>query len=119
MRSSSGEVAIYNALSDSGVPFVEEYTFEDLRGYSGELLRFDFAVFNDDGSLDFLIEYNGIQHYKPVSAFGGSKSFIRQRKNDQLKKDYCRKHGIRLVEIPYSKLSVITFDYIMRCAGYY
>ena len=24
---------------------------------------FDFAVFDDDGGIDFLIEYQGIQHY--------------------------------------------------------
>ena len=51
--------------------FTEEYSFPDLISSSGRPLRFDFAVFDDDSSLDFLIEYQGIQHYEPKSKFGG------------------------------------------------
>jgi len=39
------------------LPFVEEYTFSDLIASSGKPLRFDFAVFDDEGNLDFLIEF--------------------------------------------------------------
>jgi hypothetical protein len=35
--------------------------------------RFDFAIFDDDGNLDFLIEYQGKQHYQAVSKFGGNR----------------------------------------------
>ena len=31
----------------------------------------DFAVFDDNEDIDFLIEYQGIQHYEPKSKFGG------------------------------------------------
>jgi len=33
----------------NGLPYQEEYSFEDLVSSSGHPLRFDFAVFDDDG----------------------------------------------------------------------
>ena len=71
MRASRGEIKISEILSSSGLPFTEEYSFPDLVSATGRELRFDFAVFDDNGDLDFLIEYQGIQHYEPKSKFGG------------------------------------------------
>ena len=56
MLSSKGEKKIHAVLEQYGIPFTEEYEFPDLISTSGRHLRFDFAIFNDDGSLDFLIE---------------------------------------------------------------
>ena len=117
MRDSKLEVKIYNILTDYGVPFEEEYTFNDLMSSSGRLLRFDFAVFDDD-ELDFLIEAQGIQHYQPVKKFGGARGLYRQQYNDNLKKQYCLKHNIRLITIPYYDENKLSYDYIMRAAGY-
>ena len=119
MLDSEGEIRIHNILSDYDVPFKEEYEFDDLVSSNGNKLRFDFAVFNDDGSLDFLIEFQGRQHYVPVSRFGGKTGLSRQRYNDNLKKQYCRKHNIKLVIIPYIDQNRITYEYIMNAAGYY
>lgn len=118
MRSSAGEIRIYNVLEDAGLPFQEEYTFPDLVGSSGRHLRFDFAVFDDEGNLDFLIEFNGAQHYRPVAKFGGSKGNYRQKHNDVLKRRYCLEHNIKLVTIPYYDEIKVDYDYIMRAAGY-
>jgi len=118
MLSSKMEVKIHNILTDYDVPFKEEYTFDDLIASSGRPLRFDFAVFNDDGQLDFLIEAQGRQHYQGVSKFGGEKGKNRQQYNDTQKKNYCLKHGIQLVTIPHYDENRITYDYIMHQAGY-
>ena len=56
MRASRGEIKIEEILQQAGMNFTEEYSFPDLISSSGRPLRFDFAVFNDDGSLDFLID---------------------------------------------------------------
>ena len=80
--------------------------------------RFDFAVLNDDGSLDFLIEANGKQHYSPVGKFGGRSGLSRQQYNDCCKKRYCKKHGIKLVSISYKDEDKLSYDYIMASAGY-
>lgn len=63
MLSSRGEIKIHEILERNGMSFKEEYVFSDLMSISGHPLRFDFAVFDDGGDLDFLIEYQGIQHY--------------------------------------------------------
>lgn len=79
---------------------------------------FDFAVFDDSGNLDFLIEYQGIQHYQAKSKFGGSRGLYQQQYNDNLKRRFCMEHGITLIEIPYSDEAFINYNYIMQKAGY-
>lgn len=118
MLASNGETKIHNILTDYGVPFAEEYEFDDLISSSGKHLRFDFAVFDDDGNLDFLIEMQGEQHYKPIARFGGRKGLHRQQYNDNLKRRYCQQHHIKLVAIPYYDENKLSYDYIMRAAGY-
>lgn len=118
MRSSNGEVKIYNILTDAGLPFEEEYEFDDLMSSSGKKLRFDYCIFDDDGNIDFLLEFNGIQHYRPVQRFGGAKGLHRQQYNDNLKKRYCINNNIKLVIIPYYDENKLSYDYIMRAAGY-
>lgn len=67
---------IHEILEESGLNFEEEYIFPELKSNNGRPLRFDFAVFDDDGNLDFLIEYQGSQHYQASSKFGGKKDYI-------------------------------------------
>jgi hypothetical protein len=57
MRASRGEIRIEEILIDAGFKFKEEYSFPDLVADSGRPLRFDFVVFDDDGNIDFIIEY--------------------------------------------------------------
>nr|DAO08492.1 MAG TPA: restriction enzyme [Caudoviricetes sp.] len=59
MKASRGEIKIHEILEQNGINFKEEYEFPGLKAPSGRPLRFDFAVFDDDGNLDFLIEYQG------------------------------------------------------------
>lgn len=40
MRASTGEIKIFNILTDAGIPFEEEYEFNDLISSSGKHLRF-------------------------------------------------------------------------------
>ncbi len=118
MRSSRGEIKIAEILQANDISFVEEYSFPDLVTSSGRALRFDFAVLDDEGNLDFLIEYQGVQHYEPKSKFGGQKGFNKQRYNDTRKRVYCYQRNIPLIAIPYWEEGQITYDYIMRRAGY-
>lgn len=118
MKSSRGEIKIHEILEQSGLPFLEEYSFPDLLSFKKNPLRFDFAVFDDCGELDFLIEYQGIQHYEAKSKFGGASALKIQQYNDMKKREYCKSHNIPLVVIPYWDEYIINYDYIMRLAGY-
>ena len=114
MRASRGEIKIEEILKEKGVSFKEEYSFPDLLGSRGCPLRFDFAIFDDEGNLDFLIEYQGIQHYQAKSKFGGYSGLRKQQLNDMRKREYCRKHGIILIAIPYTDEGRLNYDYIMQ-----
>ena len=118
MKASRGEIKICEILDAAGLNYQEEYSFPDLVSSSGRPLRFDFAVFDDDGELDFLLEYQGIQHYEAKSKYGGAKGLFRQKYNDEQKRIYCLKHGITLVCVPYWDDTILDYDYIMKAAGY-
>jgi len=47
------------------------------------------------------IEYHGRQHYEAVKRFGGQEQLKRQQARDALAREYCRKYGFKLIEIPY------------------
>lgn len=118
MRASRGEIKIEEILRDAGLNFKMELSFEGLNSPNGKPLRFDFAVFDDDGDIDFLIEYQGIQHYQPKDKFGGWSGLQKQKFNDMKKREYCKKHNIKLVIIPYTDEYILNYDYIMNLAGY-
>ena len=118
MRSSRGEIMIEEILQEAGLNFEEEYIFPDLKSNNGRPLRFDFAVFDDDGNIDFLIEYQGSQHYVASSKFGGKKGLYQQQFNDNKKRRFCALNDLKLVEIPYTEENLISYDYIMQKAGY-
>ena len=118
MKASRGEIKISEILEMNEMNFKEEYSFKGLISESGRALRFDFCVFDDDGNIDFLIEYQGKQHYQPVSKYGGKKGFYQQQFNDNQKRRFCALHNIKLIEIPYTEEHLISYDYIMKKAGY-
>ena len=76
MRASRGEIKIEEILKEAGFIFKMEYSFPDLTSPNGRPLRFDFVVFDDDGYIDFIIEYQGKQHYEASPKFGGKKGLI-------------------------------------------
>lgn len=98
--------------------YEREYSFKDLISSTGVPLRFDFVIFTDDGDIDFIIEYQGKQHYMPVTKFGGRSAFYTQQMHDRQKRNYCQQFGYKLIEIPYTDEHKITYDYIMERAGY-
>lgn len=118
MRSSRGEIKIFEILSSAGLNFKEEYSFPELKSPNGRLLRFDFVIFDDDGKIDFIIEYQGKQHYEPSAKFGGKKGFYQQQYNDNQKRRFCAFHDFKLIEIPYTEENLLSYDYIMGKAGY-
>lgn len=116
MKASRAEIKISEILQRADLNFKEEYSFPDLIGRGGHTLRFDFAVFDDNDELWFLIEYQGIQHYKPKSIFGGASGLQQQQYYDMQKREYCKKHNIKLILIPYWDEPRVSYDYIMQLA---
>jgi hypothetical protein len=99
-----GESKIRNILKSLNVDFSKEHVFDDcVNTTSGKKrckkLQFDFYI----PSKNIAIEYDGIQHFKPVKRFGGIEVFNTQKINDKIKDEYCEKMGIKLVRIPYTE----------------
>ena len=118
MRASRAEIKIEEILKNAGLPFQMEYTFPNLTSSNGRPLRFDFVIFDDDGNIDFIIEYQGKQHYEASSKFGGKKGLFQQQYNDNKKRRFCALQDLHLIEIPYTDENLISYDYIMKLAGY-
>ena len=107
MRASRAEIKIEEILKENGLNFEMEYIFPDLKSPRGKPLRFD-----------FVIEYQGKQHYEASSKYGGKKGLYQQQYNDNSKRRFCAFHDFKLIEIPYTEENLISYDYIMKKAGY-
>jgi hypothetical protein len=100
---SRGERFVADYLTSRGIIFERQYKFKDCVNHKE--LPFDFAVLDSEGALLCLIEYDGIQHFKPFKHFGGVAKFKKTQKNDRIKNKYCSDNNIRLLRIPYTKTS--------------
>ena len=94
---SIGEKIIKNYLIQNNIEFITQYRFNDCK--DTEPLPFDFHI----PSKNLCIEYDGIQHSKPINFFGGEESFEYTKKHDNIKNEYCHTHNIELLRIPYNK----------------
>lgn len=94
-----GEARLMELLTVHNIEFQPQYVISECK-YK-KPLPFDNAVLNNDKTLKCLIEYQGIQHYEPVSYFGGEEKFMVQQIRDKIKYNYCKDHNIPLLIIPY------------------
>lgn len=96
---SKGENVIRDYLIDNGYNFKEQVRIKECR--NKRPLPFDFGVYNGDILL-FLIEFDGIQHFKPKF---GIKQLEDTQRNDNIKNDFCRNKNIPLIRIKYYRSS--------------
>ena len=87
-------------LKEKNVNYKRQYSFKDLRGPKNGLLKFDFAIFDDNNNLKCLIEYQGSQHDEEVH---GNPEYGRMQREitDDWKRKYCLSHNIQCYEIWY------------------
>ena len=93
---SHGEKYIRNYLDKSNIFYEAQKTFNGLKDKT--YLSYDFYL----PKYNILIEYQGIQHYKPKDYFGGEEQFKLQQLHDKMKKDYAKKNNYKLLELHYS-----------------
>ena len=80
-------------LDALGEIFAEQVSFDECRDKA--ILRFDFFL----PDLRVLIEYDGIQHRKPVEFFGGEVAYIDTMRRDGIKDDFVDATDMTLVRI--------------------
>lgn len=109
---SKGEFKINKILIENNINFKTQYSFPDLLSDKNFPLLFDFAIFKADGELSHLIEYNGKQHYEENNYF--NRPLKEQQKSDNQKIDYCLKHNIPLIVIPYWDFDKINLERLIN-----
>lgn len=97
-RRSSREALIEDCLISNGIDYKCQYSFPDCK--NKYVLKFDFAILKD-GEVFCLIEYDGMQHYKPINHFGGVDGFSKTSRRDLIKNEYCLDKNIPLVRLKY------------------
>lgn len=107
--SSLGEEKIINILKENNILFKTQYGFKDL--IYKLPLKFDFAIFNSDGTLSHLIEYDGIQHFERTFFSKTKEDLEKIQFRDKLKDNYCKENNIKLIRIKYDEK--ITLERIM------
>ena len=92
-KSSKGERVISQLLQSYNINYISQKYFEDLKRV--RVLYFDFYL----PDLNICIEYDGIQHFKPIECFGGENKFKLDQLRDKIKNDYCNENNIKLLRI--------------------
>ena len=103
---SKGEALIKKILDDNRIQYIPQYSFDDCLSKKQYPLRFDFAIVQKN-TLICMLEYQGIQHYEPTL-------WENPIENDEIKKEYCKDNGIKLVEIPYWDYNKIDYNYLLE-----
>ena len=102
---SIGEETIFTLLKSLGYKFETEKTFDTCN--FDKPARFDFYVNNS-----YLIEYDGIQHFK-VHGWNTQERFKYIQAHDEYKNQWCKDNNIPLIRIPYWKLDTLCIEDLM------
>lgn len=116
MKASIGEQRIIDILLREGLSFQREYTFSDLRTLRKGIPRYDFVIFTEDGEIDYIVEFDGEQHFKAV--MGSVRDFQYRAETDRLKNQYCLLNNIPLYRIPYTDLKLLKNTQSLKASKY-
>ena len=99
--SSKGENTITQLLIDNNILFIKQQKFNTCRfPDTGHLAKFDFYL----PSLNYLIEYDGEQHFKYTAGWNSKEDFEKTKIHDAYKNQWCKENNIPLIRIPYTHL---------------
>ncbi len=101
---SKGELKIREYLLNNEINFKREVRFDDCKDQL--TLPFDFVIYENNEILG-VVEFDGIQHFKPIKIFGGKKALTKTKNHDSLKTDYCLMKNIPLLRILYEEFDKI------------
>ena len=109
MKESLGEYKIRNILELINIDYKVQYKIEDCRKIRP--LFFDFAIFQDN-KLICLIEYQGDIHFKSTGGWNTEEELSNRQERDKIKRQYCEKNNIKLIEIRYTEYNKIDENYL-------
>lgn len=101
---SRGNATIMRWLNEHHYKYQAEYGFADLLSSSKTQYKYDFAVFNENNSLNCLIEYQGNIHFETGSGWNNQQALEDCQRRDKIKLEYCKKNNIDLFYITYKEI---------------
>ena len=102
-QKSRGETQISYILNNHSIKFQTQKIFETCRfPDTNALAKFDFYINNQ-----YLIEYDGIQHFKESTLW---KNFEKTKEHDIFKNQWCKENNIPLIRIPYTHLNDLKIE---------
>ena len=111
---SKGELKIEQILKENNINYSKQYSFKNLTGIHNGLLKFDFAIFNENNQIDFLLEFDGRQHTQGYDTlYWKHYSNEEIQEHDKRKNQYCKQHNIILKRIPYTDINILNYELIM------
>ena len=100
-RLSKGEQRIMEFLQRNNIEFECQKKFDGL--VNRKPLSFDFYL----PKYNTCIEFDGLQHFSPIDAFGGIESFQILKSNDNKKDKFCQENNIKLIRISYLEFQLV------------
>lgn len=104
---------IEKILQELNIEYEKEKIFSGC--YDKKSLRFDFYL----PKYNLCIEYDGIQHFEPISYWKGEEGFYDLKNKDSIKNKYCKDNNILLIRIPYYDKEKINTQYIEELLKFY
>ena len=99
-QESLGEIKIAYLLKENNISFEKEKKFLDCK--DRRPLSFDFYVNNS-----YIIEFDGIQHFKAANENSTSWNTLEKLKitqnHDKIKNQWCKENNIPIIRIPYTR----------------
>ena len=106
---SRGNQRIHNILQKLNISFQPEYGVV----INKHRYAYDFAIMSD-GIPICLIEYDGVLHFEQTNFHGWNdeKNWELTKRNDVIKNQYAKDHGIPLIRIPYTEFNNLDENYL-------
>lgn len=60
------------------------------------------------------IEYDGIQHFKPITTWGGVEGLKKTRERDKLKNEKCLRQNVQLIRFSYKENENLNKSYVVQ-----
>lgn len=105
VKKSLGEAKIRELLDNAQISYKTERTFDGCVNPSTNYkLRFDFDIAATETSPEYLIEFDGEQHFHAAPMWDDTDNLSGRQMKDQIKTDWCAQNDIPLIRIPYTHL---------------
>ena len=110
---SVGEMIIAKLLIDNNISFIREKTFNNCLLPTGGKAKFDFFVNNQ-----YLIEYDGEQHFHSTGGWNTSENLNKIQLSDNYKNQWCKDNNILLIRIPYTHLKQLRLEDLLPTSNF-